>query len=155
MRACIPDERGHRVKHFKDGYGVSPPTLGFPLKRQAARITGFSGTGDHFAVEFLVSVSLILRYRPSVLKHTVVVWLDYRIGLDGSPEQNSLLSISPDRVDFKLDLKNCGAGGAGVLQFMIILVRCIDYWRKRWDTMMAKIDEIISVQVRYSNLLIC
>lgn len=155
MRACIPDKQGHRIKHFRDGYGVSPATLGFPLKRQAAKITGFSGTGDHFAVEFLVSVSLILRYRPLVLKHTVVVWLDYMIGPDNSQGQTSLLSISPDRVDSKLDFKNCGIGGAGILQFMIILVRCISYWKQLWDTMMVKIDEIISVQVRYINLLIC
>lgn len=147
MRACIPDERGHRVEQFKDGYGVSPATLGFPLKRQAARVTGFSGTGDHFAVEFLVSISLILRYRPSVFKHTIVVWLDYRIDLDGSPEHSSLFSAVPHRVDLEADLKDCGRGGAGILQFMKVLVRCIDYWRKRWDTMMAKVNEIVSVQL--------
>ncbi|KAM0818678.1 hypothetical protein AB5N19_04490 [Seiridium cardinale] len=148
LRACIPDERGARVKHFKDGYGISPPTIGFPLKRQAARIAGFSGASDQFAIEFLVSVSLVLRYSHSVFKHTVVVWLDYRIDLHGSPVQKSLLSLVPDRVDQELDLKDCGNGGAGVLQFMVILVRCIDYWRKRWDTMMAKIDETISVQLQ-------
>ncbi|KAI4591600.1 hypothetical protein KJ359_012784 [Pestalotiopsis sp. 9143b] len=147
LRACIPDERGARVEHFKDGYGVSPPTIGFPLKRQAARIAGFSGASDQFAIEFLVSCSLVLRYSDSVFKHTVVVWVDYRIDLDGSPVQKSLLSLVPDRVDQELDLKDCGNGGAGILQFMIILVRCIDYWRRRWDTMMAKIDETISVQL--------
>jgi hypothetical protein len=47
-----------------------------------------------------------------------------------------------------LGLEDCGAGGEGFTKLLVVLARTIDHWRKCWDTMMDKIDEIISVEVR-------
>ncbi|XXH01996.1 hypothetical protein Hte_008360 [Hypoxylon texense] len=153
MRTCIPDEGGHRVKQFKNGYGVSPESLGFPLRRQAARISGLSRAHDQFAIERLVSVALVLRKRyrngaPSAVKYTVVVWLDYRPESSGSSNCGALLPVLSDRIDVDLNLKDCGAGGASFLQFLIVLARAIDHWRSCWDAMMTKIDEMINVQLQ-------
>lgn len=153
MRTCVPDEGGHRIKQFKNSYGVSPESLGFPLRRQAARISGLSKVRGQFAIERLVSVALVLRKRyrsgaPSAVKYNVVVWLDYRTEADGSADGGSLLPVLSDRIDVDLNLVDCGAGGASFLQFLIVLTRVVDHWRGCWDVMMTKIDEMINVQVR-------
>ncbi|KAI1075727.1 hypothetical protein F5B20DRAFT_559174 [Whalleya microplaca] len=151
--SCIPDEGGRRVKRFKHGYGIFPESIGIPLKRQAARLPGFSRAGDQFAVEFLISVSLVMRKSsitngPSVIKYTVTAWLDYDTELDGLHERGSLLPALSGRVDRDLDLKDCGAGAAGFLQFLVVLIRAIDHWRRCWDAMMTKIDDMVSIQLQ-------
>ncbi|KAI8944583.1 hypothetical protein F4801DRAFT_594826 [Xylaria longipes] len=153
MRACVPDPGGRRVKRFKNGCGIYPDSLGFPLKRQAARIPGLSRADDQFAIEFLVSVSLVLRKRrqidgPSVISYSVIAWLDYGTELTGNPERDSLLPVLSNREGLDFDLQSCGAGGTSLLQFLIVLTRGIDHWRKCWDIMMARIDGIISVQLQ-------
>ncbi|KAI1113108.1 hypothetical protein F5Y14DRAFT_418900 [Nemania sp. NC0429] len=153
MRACVPDPGGRRVSRFKDACGIYPESLGFPLKRQAARIPGLSRADDQFAIEFLVSVSLVLRKRqqidgPSVINYSVVAWLDYGTELTGNPERDSLLPALSHREGLDFDLKSCGAGGTSLLQFLIVLTRGIDHWRKCWDIMMTRIDGIISVQLQ-------
>jgi hypothetical protein len=156
MRTCVPDPGGRRVKRFKNGCGIHPESLGFPLKRQAARIPGLSKADDQFAIEFLVSVSLVLKKRqqinrPSVINYSVIAWLDYGTELTGNPERDSLLPVLSNRESLKFDLKSCGAGGTSLLQFLIVLSRGIDHWTKCWNMMMARIDGIISVQVRNAS----
>ncbi|KAI0875215.1 hypothetical protein GGS24DRAFT_456329 [Hypoxylon argillaceum] len=153
MRACIPDETGYRVKRFGNGWGISPETIGFPLQRQAAKIPDLARGTAQFAVEFLLSVSIVLKKRhrvgaPSALNYNVVVWLDYNTGLQRRTEPGSDFTVLSDRVDIDLGLENCGAGGEGFFQFLIVLTRTIDHWKKCWDAMMDKIDEIISVQLQ-------
>ncbi|KAJ8132322.1 hypothetical protein O1611_g1305 [Lasiodiplodia mahajangana] len=153
MRACVPDPGGRRVKRFKNGCGIYPESLGFPLKRQAARIPGLSRAGDQFAIEFLVSISLVLRKRQhndgaSVINYSVIAWLDYGTELTGNPERDSLLPALSNREGLEFDLTSCGQGGASLLQFLTVLTRGIDHWRKCWDIMLARIDGIISVQLQ-------
>ncbi|KAI0013599.1 hypothetical protein F4779DRAFT_613329 [Xylariaceae sp. FL0662B] len=153
MRSCIPDEGGRRVKRFQHGYGIFPESLGLPLKRQAAGIPGFSRAGDQFAVEFLISVSLVTTKScmingSTAIKYTVVVWVDYDTELDGFHERGSLLPVLSDRVDRDLDLKDCGAGAASFLQFLVVLTRAIDHWKKCWDAMMTRIDDMVNVQLQ-------
>lgn len=157
MRACVPDPGGRRVKRFKNGCGIYPESLGFPLKRQAARIPGLSTADGQFAIEFLISVSLVLRKRqqidgPSVINYSVVAWLDYGTELTGNPDRDSLLPALSHREGLEFDMKSCGVGGTSLLQFLSVLTRGIDHWRKCWDIMMVRIDGIISVQVRCSWL---
>lgn len=152
LRACVPDKERQRGKRFSHGLGVSPAGIGFPLKRQSARIPHFFRGDDEFAVEYLLSVAIVLRKRyqrdlPSSVRYNVVVWLDYRTEFDERPERGSLLPILTDRVDLDLDLKHCGAGGAPFFQFLMVLTRVIDHWTKCWDAMIDKIDETIGVQV--------
>ncbi|KAJ2990807.1 hypothetical protein NUW58_g2771 [Xylaria curta] len=149
MRACIPDETGYRVRRFRDGWGIFPKGIGFPLRRQAAKIPDMARGTTQFAVEFLQSVSIVLKKRhrpgaPSALNYNIVVWLDYNTEFEGRPERGVL----SNKIDLGLGLEDCGAGGEGFLQFLIVLARTIDHWRKCWDSMMDKIDEIISVQLQ-------
>jgi hypothetical protein len=154
MRACIPDEEGYRVKRFKNAWGISPKGIGFPLQRQAAKIPDLARGTTQFAVEFLLSVAIVFRKRhrvgaPSALNYNVVVWLDYQTDFERRTERGSLFPVLSDRIDLDLGLDDCGAGGEGFFKFLLALTRTIDHWRRIWDTMMDKIDEIISVQVCY------
>ncbi|KAJ8129953.1 hypothetical protein O1611_g3678 [Lasiodiplodia mahajangana] len=153
MRACIPDQAGYRAKQFEDGWGISPKTIGFPLQRQAAKIPDLARGTAQFAVEFLLSVSIVLKKRhrvgaPSALNYNIVVWLDYNTKLEGRTERGSNFPVLSDRIDLDLGLEDCGAGAEGFFQLLIVLTRTIDHWRKCWDAMMDKIDEIISVQLQ-------
>ncbi|KAI0536472.1 hypothetical protein GGR58DRAFT_514518 [Xylaria digitata] len=153
MRACIPDEAGHRIKRFKDGWGISPTGIGFPLQRQAAKISDLARGTTQFAVEFLLSVSIVLKKRnrvgaPSALNYNIVVWLDYKTNFDNQTVRDSTFPVFSDKIDLDLGLEDCGAGGEGFFHVLIVLTRTIDHWRKCWDTMMDKIDEIISIQLQ-------
>ncbi|KAI0490100.1 hypothetical protein F4859DRAFT_179492 [Xylaria cf. heliscus] len=153
MRVCIPDETGFRVRRFSDGWGISPKGIGFPLQRQAAKIPDLARGTTQFAVEFLLSVSIVLKKRhrdgaPSALNYNTVVWLDYNTKFKSRTGRCSNCPMLSDRVGLDLGLEDCGAGGEGFYQFLIVLTRIIDHWRKCWDTMMDKIDEIISVQLQ-------
>ncbi|KAI3332288.1 hypothetical protein HD806DRAFT_480005 [Xylariaceae sp. AK1471] len=153
MRACIPDEAGYRVKRFKDAWGISPKGIGFPLQRQAAKIPDLARGTAQFAVEFLLSVAIVLRKRhrvgaPSALNYNVVVWLDYNTDFERRTERGSLFPMLSDRIDLDLGLEDCGAGGEGFFKVLVALTRTIDHWRRCWDTMMDKIDNIISVQLQ-------
>ncbi|CAJ2503755.1 Uu.00g111490.m01.CDS01 [Anthostomella pinea] len=153
MRACIPDDGSHRAKRFKNGHGISPESLGFPLKRQTARIPGFFGAKDQFAVEYLLSVAIVMRKRlqtraSSIVKHSVVVWLDYQTDFDSSAGRGSLFPALSDRVDLDLKLKDCGAGGDGIFEFLVVLVRAINHWRVCWDVTMGRIDDFVSIQLQ-------
>ncbi|KAI0109494.1 hypothetical protein GGR51DRAFT_558187 [Nemania sp. FL0031] len=128
MRACIPDKAGYRVKQFQDGWGTT-----------------------QFAVEFLLSVSIVLKKRhrvgaPSALNYNIVVWLDYNTKLEGRTDRRSNFLVLSDRIDLDLGLEDCGPGAEGFFQLLIVLTRTIDHWRKCWDAMMDKIDKIISLQ---------
>ncbi|GAP90278.1 hypothetical protein SAMD00023353_4600280 [Rosellinia necatrix] len=170
MRACIPDEAGFRARRFRGGWGVSPRGIGFPLQRQAAKIpdlspsSSSSSTGRgaaataQSAVEFLLSVSIVLKKRhragaPSALNYNVVVWLDYnntQLG-GGQPGRGAFpdqAAAAADDVGRGLELESCGAGGEGFFHLLLVLAKTIDHWRKCWDSMMDKIDEIISVQLQ-------
>lgn len=161
MRTCIPDELGFRVRRFKDTWGISPGGVGFPLRRQAAKIPDLGRGTAHFAVEFLLSVSIVLKKRhrtgaPSALNYNIVVWLDYKTRFEDQAGRGSNFPVLTDRVDLDLGLENCGAGGEGFFQFLVAVTRTIDHWRKCWDMMIDKIDETISVQVRRAfKYLIC
>ncbi|KAI0459705.1 hypothetical protein F5B21DRAFT_253440 [Xylaria acuta] len=153
MRACIPDETGYRVRRFRDGWGISPKGIGFPLQRQAAKIPDLTRGTTQFAVEFLLSVSIVLKKRhrvgaPSALNYNIVVWLDYNTEFESRTGRGSNYPMLSDRIDLDLGLEDCGAGGEGFFQVLIVLTRTIDHWRTCWDTMMDKIDEIISVQLQ-------
>lgn len=131
---------------------MSPKALGFPLKREAARIPGIAGANDQFAIEYLLSASIVLRKRnqhdaPSTVKYDIVVWLDYVTDFNSKLNRGSILSMSPGKADIDLHLEDCGIGGLGFFQFLTVAARVIDQWGKCWDTMMDTIDSIISVQV--------
>ncbi|KAK9421753.1 hypothetical protein SUNI508_05354 [Seiridium unicorne] len=111
MRSCIPDDRDDRVTEFEHGYGISPKGIGLPLKRQAARIPRLSGESDQFAIEFLMSVAIVLRKRcqigvPSIVKYNVVVWADYRNEFEERSDRRSLLPVLSDNVALDLDLRD-------------------------------------------------
>ncbi|KAK9774093.1 hypothetical protein SCAR479_09207 [Seiridium cardinale] len=151
MRSCIPDDRGDRVTQFEHGYGISPKGIGLPLKRQAARIPRLSGESDQFAIEFLMSVAIVLRKRcqigvPSIVKYNVVVWVDYRNEFEDCSDRRSVLPVLSDKVALDLGLRDCGPGGQPFVQFLVVLARTIDHWTKCWDAMMDKIDETVGVQ---------
>ncbi|KAF2973407.1 hypothetical protein GQX73_g4 [Xylaria multiplex] len=153
MRTCIPDEAEHRISRFKNSWGISPTGIGFPLQRQAAKIPDLARGTTQFAVEFLLSVSIVLKKRsrvgaPSALNYNIVVWLDYKTNFNSQTVRDSTFPVLSDRIDLDLDLEDCGAGGEGFFHVLIVLTRTIDHWRKCWDTMLDKIDEIISIQLQ-------
>ncbi|KAI8630556.1 hypothetical protein F5Y19DRAFT_428106 [Xylariaceae sp. FL1651] len=163
LRACIPDETGFRVKKFERAWGISPKCIGLPLKRQAAKIPDLSRGTDQYAIEFLLSVSIVLRKRsrvhaPSIFKYDIVVWADYNTNLE--KRVGAVFPVLSNNVNIDLGLKDCGLGGEEVLNFLVALAKAIDHWRKCCDAMMDIIDDIISVQLqdtldkkRWNNLM--
>ncbi|KAI0483966.1 hypothetical protein GGR56DRAFT_1974 [Xylariaceae sp. FL0804] len=153
LRACIPDDGLERVRCFQQGHGVSPEGIGFPLKREAARIPGLHKAADQFAIEYLTSVAFVLRrrHRPgkhSTVKYSVLVWLNYQTGFDDRAEDDMAFPVPSAKRTTDLGLRDCGAGGEGFLQFLVVLSRAIDHWRRCWDTMMDEIDKLIRVELR-------
>ncbi|KAI0444805.1 hypothetical protein F4803DRAFT_560651 [Xylaria telfairii] len=153
MRVCIPDETGFRARRFRDGCGISPKGIGFPLQRQAAKIPDLARGTTQFAIEFLLSVSIVLKKKhrvgaPSALNYNIVVWLDYDTKFESRARRGSNYPMLADKIDLDLGLEDCGAGGEGFFQFLVVLARTLDHWGKCWGTMMDKIDEIISVQLQ-------
>ncbi|KAI3319509.1 hypothetical protein HD806DRAFT_525493 [Xylariaceae sp. AK1471] len=151
MRTCIPDQTGDRVKRFKNAWGISPKGIGFPLHRQAAKIPDITQSTVQFAVEFLLSVSIVLRKKrrlgaPCTLKYDVVVYFDYNTDFDERTGHGSIFPVLSDDLDLGLD--DCGAGAEGFFQVLIVLTKTIDRWRKCWDVMMDKIDDIIGIQLQ-------
>ncbi|KAF3021964.1 hypothetical protein E8E14_010100 [Neopestalotiopsis sp. 37M] len=119
----------------------------------ACRKVCLSKDGDQSAVEYLLSVAIVMRKKvqnemPSILKYSVVNWVDYRTDLNARSERTSRAPVLSNAVDRDLDLKDCGTGASGFVQFLIVLARAIDHWAKCWDAMLDKIDETVGVQLQ-------
>ncbi|KAI1359366.1 hypothetical protein F5Y08DRAFT_81053 [Xylaria arbuscula] len=153
LRACIPDENGNRNKHFKNSWGISPLDVGLPLNRQTAQIPDLSQGGNTTAIEYLISVSMVMRKRTSMnsssaLKYDVVTWLDYKTDFKTTRDREVVFPVLSHNVNDDLGLEDCGAGGEAVLEFIIVLAKSIDHWKLCWDHMIDKVDDIISVQLQ-------
>ncbi|KAI0811438.1 hypothetical protein GGR55DRAFT_101564 [Xylaria sp. FL0064] len=151
LRACIPDEKNRRNKHFKNSWGISPQRVGLPLNRQMARIPDLSRENDIAAVEYLLSVAMVLRKRTanpgSAMKYDIITWLDYTNF--GKPiDRGNIFPVLSHSIDVDLGFEDCGAGGEPVVQFLMVLAKSIDHWKHCWDKMIDKIDDIISVQLQ-------
>ncbi|KAI0187926.1 hypothetical protein EV127DRAFT_140851 [Xylaria flabelliformis] len=153
LRACIPDEKGLRSKSFKRAWGISPKRVGLPLNRQTALIPDLSRDCSTTAIEYLLSVSMVLRKAKSTvggsaLKYDIVVWVDYDTNFKLTRDRENIFPILSRRIDVDLGLEDCGSGGEAVMQFIMVLAKSIDHWKVCWDSMIDKVDEIISVQLQ-------
>ncbi|KAI0423409.1 hypothetical protein F5Y09DRAFT_327446 [Xylaria sp. FL1042] len=142
LRACIPDEKNHRNKHFKGSWGISPRSVGLPLNRQIARIPDLSRNSNMAAVEYLLSVAMVLRKRTvngcSAMKYDVVAWVDYDTNFGKPVDRGNIFPVLSNRVELDLGFEDCGAGGEPVVQFLIVLAKSIDHWKHCWDNMIDK-----------------
>ncbi|KAI0965457.1 hypothetical protein F4678DRAFT_452666 [Xylaria arbuscula] len=152
MRACIPDEKDLRNKHFKRSWGISPKGVGLPLNRQTARIPDLSLDRHLTAVEYLLSVSMVLRKvttnAASCVKYDIVSWLDYETDFEKSIDREIIFPVLSRKVNIDLGLEDCGVGGEAVIQFLMALAKSIDHWKHCWDNMIDKVDDIISIQLQ-------
>ncbi|KAI1740259.1 hypothetical protein F4680DRAFT_448019 [Xylaria scruposa] len=153
LRACIPDNGGYRSKHFKRAWGISPRRVGLPLNRQTAQIPDLSRGCNTTAVEYLLSVAMVIRKRSSAsaasaLKYDIVAWADYVTDFQTTRHRENIVPVLSRRIDMDLGLEDCGAGGEAIFQFIMMLAKWIDHWKVCWDSMIDKVDEIISVQLQ-------
>ncbi|KAI0854995.1 hypothetical protein F4860DRAFT_507791 [Xylaria cubensis] len=138
---------------FCSAWGISPKRVGLPLNRQTALIPDLSRDCSTTAIEYLLSVSMVLRKAKSTvggsaLKYDIVVWVDYDTNFKLTRDRENIFPILSRRIDVDLGLEDCGSGGEAVMQFIMVLAKSIDHWKVCWDSMIDKVDEIISVQLQ-------
>ncbi|KAI0451591.1 hypothetical protein F5B21DRAFT_376679 [Xylaria acuta] len=153
LRACIPDENRSRNKHFQRDWGISPRGVGLPLNRQTAQIPDLSQGTNTTAVEYLLSVSMVSRKKVSAkaaseMRFDIVAWVDYDTNFEEPRDWESTFPVLSRRIDIDLGLKDCGPGGEAAFQFIMVLAKSIDHWKRCWDHMLAKVDGIIIVQLQ-------
>ncbi|KAJ2995464.1 hypothetical protein NUW58_g1265 [Xylaria curta] len=153
LRACVPDQEGYRSKHFERAWGTSPKTVGLPLNRQTAHVPAISRGKNATAIEYLISVSMVLRKTEakkaaSAMKYDIFVWVDYDTRFDDPRTQESIFPVLSSQIDVNLGLKDCGAGGEAIFQYLAVLARSIDHWKDCWDNMMNEVNNNINIQLQ-------
>lgn len=156
LRAFIPDTDGSRAARLRRNMS-EPTNEGFPLRRETAKMPGLAKNELFFGVEWLISVSLVIRSRTTnpygmagqsqsrrTETYSLIGWMDYEPEYFEHIEDSYLIPMewSSNKI------RPCSRHHVKFTQLLCMMANAISAWYRSWNKTLDRIDESVGFKVR-------